>query len=178
MSANEAEDLLTAELDQLGVSYLSFQPVHLAVAVRPPHHLLADLMKQPSSRVRTAVIAVLLTHPEYADAIRGAIAELPPEPGLTLKLFYTAAVLLQQKHADRLQPLVGDRWRSLPDWFSAELALPPTLPVGEALARLGERHRALTGVMANWSGTYENVVHHLLRRWELAKCWNRSQPQP
>jgi hypothetical protein len=67
--------------------------------------LLADLVRQPSGRVRAAVIAVFLSHPEYADAVLAALMRL------TLQSFYLAAVLLQQEHAPRLRPFLASRWR-------------------------------------------------------------------
>ncbi len=52
-----AEERLVAELEQLGVRYLSRLTNEKARRVRTPHKLLADLVQQPSSRVRAALIA-------------------------------------------------------------------------------------------------------------------------
>ncbi len=59
----QTEEELVAELDLLGIRYLSRQSSYRASQVRPPEALLADLVRQPSARVRAAVIAVLLAHP-------------------------------------------------------------------------------------------------------------------
>ena len=67
---------------------------------RCTHVLLADLVQQPSARVRAAVIAVFLAHPEYAAAVPAALERLGPTERLTLRFFYTAAVLLQQEHTE------------------------------------------------------------------------------
>jgi hypothetical protein len=165
------EERLVAELGLLGIRYLSRHTSTQAERLRPPDALLADLVCQPSARVRSAVIAVLLAHPEYAAAMPAALERLDPAEKLTLRLFYTAAVLLQQEHAERLQRFVdGHR---LPDWFSAELEVPEAASPRERLEALGRQHRQRTQTRVNWTGTYESVARHLLRSWELEARWNR-----
>lgn len=61
------EEQVVSELDALGISYLSRQSSSSVERVRPPEQLLADLIRQPSARVRQAVIALFLSHPEYAE---------------------------------------------------------------------------------------------------------------
>ena len=168
---DHSEEQLVAELELLGIRYLSRQTSEQAERVRPPAALLADLVGQPSGRVRAAVIAVLLARPHYAEAIPDALERLPPVERQTLLFFYTAAVLLQQLYAARLRPHVA--WRPLPDQFAVDLNLPPTATALQRLAALGRRHRQRTGIAANWTGTYENVARCLLRSWELEAQWNR-----
>lgn len=166
------EEHLVAELELLNVRYLSRTTPERADGVRSPDVLLADLVRQPSARVRAAVIAVLLAHPEYAGAVPAALERLDLAGGLTLRLFYTAAVLLQQEHADRLRRFVADR--QLPDHFSAELGLPEFASPHERLMALGRQHWQQTQARVNWIGTYESVVQHLLRSWELkGSQWNQ-----
>jgi hypothetical protein len=167
------EEGLVAELGQLDVTYLSRHEARDATGVRPPERLLADLVRQPSARVREATIALLLAHPEYAAAIPGALAQLSQSEQMTLRLYYTAAVLLQSEHADQLRPRLAARWQPLPDLFSEELGLPRRGSHRERLARLGGAHRRLSGAAVNWTGTYENVARHLVRRWEMEYRWNR-----
>jgi hypothetical protein len=155
------EERIVAELELLGIRYLSRRTSAQAKRVRPPDALLADLVRQPSARVRAAVIAVLLAHPEYASAVPAALERLGPAERLTLQLFYTAAVLLQQEHAERLRRFMTDR--RLPDRFSAELGLPEMAPPHEQLVALGRQHRQRTQACVNWVGTYESVVQRLLR---------------
>jgi hypothetical protein len=159
------EERIVAELGLLGIRYLSRCASVQVERVRPPDALLADLVRQPSARVRAAVIAVLLAHPEYAPAVPAALEQLESAERLTLQLFYTAAVLLQQEHAECLQRFVdGHR---LPDQFSAELGLPESASPHERLVALGQQHRQRTQAHVNWTGTYESVAQHLLRSWEL-----------
>ncbi|MBI3760254.1 MAG: hypothetical protein HY260_00095 [Chloroflexi bacterium] len=167
------EEWLVAELELLGIRYLSRQTAYQASAMRDPASLLADLVRQPSARVRAAVIAVLLAHPEYAEAAPLALERLRPFEQLTMKLFYTAAALLQRHHVDRLRRFAGDRWHWLPDLFSEELGVPPGESPRERLKALGRAHSRLTHTTVNWGGTYENVVERLLRRWELERQWSR-----
>ncbi len=166
------EEQLVAEIEKIGVRYLSRQTSYEARQVRPPQQLLADLLRQPSSRVRTAVIAVLLAHPEYAQVVPQTMKHLPLSDQATFKLLYTAAVALQKQHAERLKSFLGRHWKWLPDLFSAELGLPSDTLPEDTLRELGLIHRSKTGVMVNWTGTYQNVAHHLLHRWELERQWN------
>ena len=133
------EEKLVAELDLLGIRYLSRQTPYRPDRIRSPEALLADLVRQPSARVRAVVIAVLLSHPQYAAAVPAALMRL------TLPSFYLAAVFLQQEHANRLRPFLASRWRWLPDLpeASAALNLPPKGTPRERLVALGREHRRL-----------------------------------
>jgi hypothetical protein len=171
----EEEERLVAELELLGIRYLSRHTSDQAQSVRPPDVLLADLVRQPSARVRAAVIAVLLAHPEYADAVPAAMKRLRPAEQLTLRTFYTAALLLQQEYAERLRSFVGSR--PLPDRFAADLGLPDIASPRERLATLARRHRQETQADVNWIGTYESVVRRLLRSWELGNLFEHILPK-
>lgn len=170
-----AEEKLVAELELLGIRYLSRQTPYRSDKIRSPEALLADLVRQPSARVRAAVIAVFLSHPEYADAVPAALRRLHPPERLTLQSFYLAAVLLQQEHAHRLRPFLSSRWRWLPELreASAELKVPAKGTPRERLVVLGREHRRLAQAAVNWTGTYEQAAGRLLRQWEAETQWNR-----
>jgi hypothetical protein len=121
--------------------------------------------------VREAIIAVLLLHPGLAAAVPAALNRLPSVNQVMLRIFYTAAVLLQLKHADRLQ-FVTPMSQPLPDLFSAELGLHRSGSPGEQLSALGQIHRRLSGLTVNWAGTYDNVAQHLISRLERERLWN------
>lgn len=167
------EERLVAELERVGIRYLSRQTAIQAKRVRSPQRLLAALIQQPSSRVRTAVIAIFLANPKFSGSLPGALERLSASERQTLKLFYTAAVYLQHKHALSLQAFLGERWQWLPDWYSAEMNIQSGQPPDELLTQLGLEQQRLTGIVANWAGTYENVAHHLIHRWELERKWNQ-----
>jgi len=168
------EDMIVAELEQLNIRYLARRGGDTGPQMRPPAELLADLMRQPSARVREAVIAVLLAHPAYAQAVPAALAQLSAPEQSALRFLYSAAVLLQQQYVDALRPYIADRWQWLPDLFSQELGIPRSGTPRERLERLGVIHRAYTRSAINWAGTYENVARKLVRRWRLEHRWNQS----
>lgn len=169
------EEQLVAELDLLGIHYLSRQTSYRATSVRAPAALLADLVQQPSARVRAAVIALLLSHPEYAEAVPAALERLGPEDRVLLQSFYMAAVLLQREHADRLRTFLASRWKWLPalPQAAAEFDLPIGGSPRESLAALGRQHRQKGRRTVNWVGTYEQVVGQLLRQWEAEARWSQ-----
>ena len=173
------EDALVAELELLGIRYLSRQTTYQTTRVRPPARLLIDLAQQQNARVREALIAVFLACPRYAYDVSASVAELDvidPFAAANLRLLYTAATFLQHKHRERLEPFLGVTWLWLPDLFSADLGLPLSqMPADDKLALLGQAHRKATGVLANWSGTYDNVARKLIRRWEMERVWSQSQ---
>lgn len=166
------EERLVAELELLGIHYLSRQTNYHAEFTRPPADLLASLVQQPSARVRGALIAVLLAHPEFADAMREALKHRSAQEQISLCFFYTAAMLLQQMYAETIQQQLGVRWRWLPDLFSGELNLPSDGTPQERLMRLGQLQQQRTCTFVNWAGTYQDVARRLLRQWKLEKTWN------
>jgi hypothetical protein len=167
----QGEERLVSELAQLGVNYLSRQAV-VPTIPRSPRIILAELVRQQSSRVRTALISLLLANPQYASQIPAALKRLGARDSLTLKLFYTAAVYLQEKYVGSLKKFSRFPWTELPDLFSSELAISGE-SVQERLIALGDLHMRLTGVQLNWVGTYENAAKDLIRRWQMEQVWNQ-----
>lgn len=170
-TANE-EERLVAELELLGIRYLSRRTSYRAPGVRPPEQLLSDLVRQPHARVRTAVIALLLLNPEYATAVPAALQYASARDRLTLQSHYEAAFLLQREHADRLRPLLGARWDWLPDLVSSDLHLPQGGNPRERLKLLDREMRRRTGMDVNWSGTYEAAVDKLIQHLERDSSWS------
>lgn len=85
--------------------------------------LLALLAASDEARLRLALIPLLLRHPEYAGHATAALRLMPPAAQTYPKCYYSAAVLLQEKHRRRLETVL--RWLDLlPDLFSTELGLP------------------------------------------------------
>ncbi len=172
LSQIHKEEQLIAELELLGVRYLSRITDETAGRVRTPRKLLASLLQQPSSRVRSAVIALLLARPSYGKYVPGAMKQLAPEQALTLKFFHIAAVLLQREYAAPLEAFLGAEWHWLTDYYSAEFRLPDAAP-REQLMELAKIQQQMTGVTLNWAGTYENAARQLMHRWELEQFWNQ-----
>lgn len=174
----EEEDRLVAELHQMGITYLSNRTSGLPDDPRPPEEILASCVQQPSSRVRTAVIAVFLLHPDYSMLLPESLAFLDEEQHQLLMLFYTSAVYLQQRYQDQLRSIVTDHWGWLPDRFGSEFGILPGASPSEAIRQLGKKHQLLTHSMVNWAGTYESVALHLIRYKQRELQWNQSLRNP
>lgn len=147
------EERLVAELECLGIHYLSRQTNYHAEHARPSADLLASLVCQPSARVRGALIAILLAHPEFEDSVQNSLQQLSPQEQDTFRSFYTAAMLLQQIHTDILQLQLGERFGWLPDFFSSALGLSVVTTPAAQLIQLGKIYQAQTGMIVNWTGT-------------------------
>jgi hypothetical protein len=165
-------DRLVTELNRLGVHFVTGGELEWSAPSLPPAELLAGLAAQSEARLRLALIPLLLVHPELATTLPEALARLSEQEQLTLKLFYTAAVILQQCHAEQLRALLG-RYDPLPDHFATELGIPTVGDCLDRLKHLGERHQALSGLAINWVGTYRHAVDRLLRQLSLEVQWSR-----
>ncbi len=172
------EDKFVAELNQLGITYLSNRLITPAKHLRSPEYILADAIKQPSSRVRTAVIALFLLRPDYAEYVPTALGLLNENQRQLLKLFYTAAVHLQHLFQSDLVTIIGSELVWLPDLFGGDLGISSTLSPQDAIQQLGIKHQEITYSLTNWSGTYKNTVNHLIRYKQREAQWNQLPQKP
>lgn len=141
---------LVDDLRQYGVRFLSggFQAGEAAPAdgLSPavaPEELIARISRSDEPRLRRALVAVLLLHPEIAPAVRRVARRLTPNERERLIHTYVAAVYLQQNWRTRLHRYLGEQAQLPPFWID-ELRLPaPKERFGRAgLAALAEReHR-------------------------------------
>jgi hypothetical protein len=161
----QTEERLVAELARLGVRYLSRQNTEAAETVYAPNELLAKLVCQPSCRVRSALIALLLARPDYARHVHLALKRLNQSDAQRLRFFYSAAVILQEQYAEILRAALGANFRQLPDLFADELGVTGESPTAR-LQKLGRLQAQWSGENLNWAGTYENAALLLVRRWE------------
>ena len=166
----QTEEQLVAELARLGVRYLSRQSAEAAESGYAPDELLAKLVCQPSSRVRSALIALLLARPDYARHVRLALKRLNQSDAQRLRFFYSAAVILQQQYVEILRAALGANFRQLPDLFAGELGVTGESPTAR-LQKLGRLQAQWSGENLNWAGTYENAARLLVRRWESEERW-------
>lgn len=171
------EDRVVAELHQLGITYLSNCLILPSKSSRSPEYILADTIKQPSSRVRTAVIALFLLHPDYAVYVQTALSLVNENQRQLLKIFYTAAVHMQRLYRSELIAIIGSELVWLSDLFGEELGISTTLAPQDAIQQLGTKHQEITHSLINWSGTYKNVVHHLIRYKLREAQWNQLLPE-
>ncbi|MBS3750484.1 MAG: hypothetical protein KGY39_03155 [Anaerolineales bacterium] len=128
--------------------------------------LLVGLAEHEDARMRRMLLPLFLYRPELSELVPDVLCGLNASGQVTLKLFYTAAVFLQQVHEDQLKERVP-HWCMLPDYFSAELDVSAKENPIERLELLGKRHRNLTGKTANWLGSYQHAANRLIAR--LAK---------
>lgn len=167
------EEALVAELEQLGVRYLSRQTPSQPWLFHLPDEILAALVRQPNSRIRNAIIAVFLVHPEYGQSVPAALRKSRGKCRWMLKLYYTAAFFLQQKYLEEFYKYLQQNWQDLPDCYSSEFIPALHNSPEQNLKLLGVEHQLRSGKIANWTGTYDQVARHLLHQLELEAQWNQ-----
>lgn len=163
-------DELVGALDALDVPFLRGGVQDDAARALTPARLMEGLVQSPEARVRSALIPLLLRHPEFAEGARLAASRLSGQAHYTLACLYTAAVLLQREYAERLSVLLGVQ-RSLPDLFSKFLGIELSEDSNASLQRLGRRHGQLIGPDLNWIATYKHAADRLVRHLENRERW-------
>ncbi len=171
----ETSNQLVTELNVLGAPFLTGGDTDENLkATLPPAELLAALAKQTEARLRLAIIPLLLRRPDLASAVPEAVHRLDEPAQTTLKLFYTAAMLLQQIYGDHLAAVGVRPTEILPDLFSTELDLSKHVDPQSQLKQLAEQHRMSSGLAANWVGTYHHAAQRLLVRLEREQKWQQN----
>ncbi len=169
-------DAVVAALSELGVDFvMSRRRVSGVRLAARPAALLAGLVQQDEARLRLSLIPLMLCHPEFSSAAPQAIRLIDPSRRIFLKLYYTAAVLLQQEHAERLRSSVGAS-APIVDWYSNELGVPARGNPAERLRVLGMKHRRHSGLALNWLGTYEHALERYIKHFEAEREWARLRP--
>ena len=159
-------DELVGALDALDVPFLMGGVQNETALALSAATLFQGLASASEARVRSAIIPLLLRHPEMGDDVRDASARLNGQPRETLQLFYTAAMLLQRKYAARLARLFGAQ-AALPDLFSQTLQIDLNKDIEESLARVGARQAELRGLRLNWVVTFEHAACTFIKHMEL-----------
>ncbi len=123
MQSDPDRDSLVAQLRELGVRYLTPTDAKLDETRRvAAPELIGQLASQSDPRLRHALIAVFILHPELAGALPGQLAALDLAARVELMAHYMAAVYLQRMWRTRLGFYLDVQL--LPDLFSSELGLP------------------------------------------------------
>lgn len=164
---------LAAELDRLGLRFVTSSAEDVLPSALSPEDLIAALASSKEARLRMALIPLFIAHPEYSPFVREVSEKLVGQPKMTLVCYYTAAILLQRKYAQRLLQL-GLKVSELPDIFGHSLALPLNSSADELLLRLAEQQARLSSQPLNWYGTYEHAMERFIRRRELEATWTKS----
>ena len=132
----------------------------------PLEALLADLARAPESRLRSAVVALLLRHPEYAvvaERVAAGLADADPAQRL-LEASILAAAALQREWSFSLRLYLPSMTLIAADRLAQTLGLPspdeeygrPCLAAAAGLLRAGAR--SPYDPEAEWEG----IVHWLL----------------
>jgi hypothetical protein len=154
-------DLLVAALHARGICYLAPSPQGDEPALTDDE-LLIGLAASRDGRLRFALAALLLAHPDLAEnAARLAAAQRSPHPGMQppdaawgeLRRQYAAAMYLQRMWRTRLSLCIGER-SLIPERFSSELDLPAA---DEMFGEKGLRTLTERSAFNDWS-SYEQVI--------------------
>lgn len=164
---------LAAELERLGLRFVSSSPEDALPFALSTEDLIAALARSKEARLRMALIPLFIAHPEYSRFVSQVSQELVEQAQITLVCYYTAAVLLQRKYAQRLLQL-GLKASELPDIFGHSLALPLNSSADDLLLHLAEHQIQMSGRPINWYGTYEHAMERFIRRLELEAVWAKS----
>ncbi len=168
--ASRLADLLIAELQARGLHYLIGPLLALPAPRLTDEELLAALAQQHDARVRSSLIPLFLQQPHLTKALPLALQRLAPREQMVLKIYYTAAVILQEQYEQSLQQSLP-RWRPLPDLYGKELGVSSGGSVDEKLRQLGAFHAQLTGLRVNWPGTYHHAATTWIRHLKRVEQW-------
>ena len=152
-------DDLVAGLHARGVCYLAPTPAGDERVVTD-EELVLGLAESKDSRLRFALVALLLRHPMLSEVVERACARALPANVLgELRKRYLAALYLQRLWRTRLRLAFGDS-PLIPERFTAEFQLPsPEVMHGElGLQRLTEH-----SPYNDWS-SYEQLVDLLIEQ--------------
>ena len=113
---------LVAALHERGVHFLAPSDARPGSEPVGDLALIACLASHDQPRLRTALAALFILHPELAGQLDAL--QLPPAAQTELRTQYTAAACLQRMWSIRLGFYLGEV-SLLPDRYSAGLGLPP-----------------------------------------------------
>ncbi len=157
-------DSLVAALEEYGIRFLmGGDGIPSALARISPDELIAKLAAHQDPRLRMALTALFLLHPEWASYVPEIAERLNGAALIELKARYMAAVYLQRMWRTRLRYYLGD-YILLPDLFSAELGLPlPDERYGKTgLYALADWHQRHSRYPFNRLGSYNKALELLI----------------
>jgi hypothetical protein len=146
-------DDLVAALHARDVCYLAPTP-HGDERTLTDDELILGLAQTKDARLRFALAALLLIHPELAERM-AHLAENETRPGVQAELYkhYLAAMYLQRMWRTRLRMAFGET-ALIPERFTHEL----NLPTAEAMnGELGLHRLTENSLFNDWS-SYEQVI--------------------
>lgn len=157
-------DILIENLTMRDVPYFAKVDVPVEIPYLSDSEVLVGLISHEGARIQMALIPLFLRHPHFIDFVPDVVEKLSEAEGTVLKLYYTAAVLLQDIHRDKLQRFLGDT-SLLKDIYSEELGVEGA-STEERLHLLAASHVHLSGLDINWVGTYRHSANQFLKSLE------------
>jgi hypothetical protein len=157
-------DRLVAALGDYGIRFLvGGDGIPSALARISPDELIAKLADNSDPRLRMAITALFLVHPDWASYVRVIAKRLDHAALIELQARYMAAVYLQRMWKTRLGYYLGE-YALLPDLFSTELGLPsPNEQFGKTgLYALADWHRRNSRHPFNRLGSYNKALELLI----------------
>lgn len=121
--AGYSRDALVAALRDRGVAYLAPSDAVAREMPESNEQLLRALLHQDDSRLRLAIVPLLLRHPEISASVPDLAVGLDETASLELQTLYMGAVYLQRNWWSRLR-IYLDEMTLLPDLFSHQMGLP------------------------------------------------------
>jgi len=156
-------DQLVSALADYGVRFLAGGDENVPRALIAAEDLIRAIVADPDPRLRLALTALFLSHPEYHAYVPGLASQLDGSAKIELQARYQAAVYLQRIWKTRLGYYLGD-YNMLPDYFSRELRLPPPEErFGKTgLIALAEWHRDRSEFPFNRLASYQKSLELLI----------------
>jgi hypothetical protein len=170
-------DRLVLALRERGVDYLMSD----AIQAEPLSDdvLIASLAEHEDARLRSALTALFLLRPVFAERVPALVQQLTPDGRIELRARYMAAVYLQRFWRTRLE-IYNLSVPELPDLFSAELGLPtPDDMYGKpGLQALAAWHQQQHPVTYNRRVEYELVIEHIIASLKMQAQQRERAQQP
>lgn len=163
----EFEDQLVSELWARDVRFLMGDSSNPTPSLTP-EILIKSLAESADARLRLSLIPLFLRCPELSSEVEEADKLLSANAQVTLRFYYTAALLFQKKYQARLLKLFGSQ-TELPDLFSKKISVDITKAYENSLFELAKQHQSLSGQPINWLGTYEHAAQRLIQYMEKFK---------
>lgn len=161
----ELHDLVN-RLASHSIHYFAVYADRHASAPAPLAPLLEDLARVPSSRLRSALVALLLRHPEYASTVQAVAGGIPADDSTRrlLLLSVVVAAALQCEWRFTLDLYLPDRPRIDAESSAALLGLPsPWQDFGRpCLAAAGRLLREGEVFPYNYEADWENAARRLM----------------
>ncbi len=171
------ESLVAALRDQ-GITYLAPSDAVATQVPKTHEKLLQALLHQHDSRLRLAIVPLLLRHPEISESVLALAARLDAELSLELQTLYMAAVYLQRNWRSRLSIYLGDM-PLLPNLFSHQMGLPlPDERFGKTgLVELADAWQARSKYPFDRLRALDNTIELFIGQLKLEKANQSHAPE-